>query len=93
MTATSEFHTRKVDELIKDDWLITHREIAVKIGISEECVGHIIDVCQYWKICARWILHMLTAEVKASGGEICQQLLSSFENAGEEFLHCIMTVN
>jgi hypothetical protein len=36
---------------------------------------------------------MLTAEMKASQVEICQQVLSRYENEVEEFLHNIMTAN
>lgn len=52
LTATDEFHIRKVDEWIKNYWQITPREIAVKLAISQEHVGH-IDVLQYQKACAR----------------------------------------
>ena len=39
-----------------------HSETAVKIGISEEHVGHIIDTLVYWKICAHWVPCMLTED-------------------------------
>jgi hypothetical protein len=56
-------------------------------------VCHIIDVLQYRKVCATWVPRMLTAEIKASRVEMCQQLLSCSENKDEEFLHNIMTAN
>lgn len=37
----TEFHMRKSDDLIKDKQWITQREIAVKLGISQE-MDHII---------------------------------------------------
>jgi hypothetical protein len=55
MMAANEFHKIKIDELIKDNQRPTQRETAVKLGISQECVGHIIDVLQYRKVCARWV--------------------------------------
>jgi hypothetical protein len=64
--ATNEFHKKKVDESIKDNQQTTQRETAVKLGISQECVGHIIDVLQYQKVCVRWVPHMLMAEMEAS---------------------------
>jgi len=42
--ATDEFHKKKFEEMIKDYQWITQRETAVKLGVSQECVGHIIDV-------------------------------------------------
>lgn len=85
----------KVDELIKENQWITQRETAVKLGILQECVGHIIwvDVLQYQKVCAWWFPCMLTAEIKAPGAEICQKLLWHYGNENEEFLHNIMTAN
>jgi hypothetical protein len=93
VTATDEFRRKKVDELIKDNQCITQRETAVKLGISQEHVGQIIDVLQYQKVCATWVPHMLMAEMKASRVEICQQLLSHYENEDEEFLHSIVTAD
>jgi hypothetical protein len=46
VTATDEFHKNKFEEMIEDYQRITQRETAVKPGISQECVGHIIDVLQ-----------------------------------------------
>lgn len=43
-----------------------------KLSISKECVSHINDL-QYQKICAKWFLHMLTAE-KASSLKLYHQL-------------------
>jgi histone-lysine N-methyltransferase SETMAR len=93
LTANDEFHKKKFDELIKDNRQIIQREIFVKLGISQECMGHIINVLQYQKVCARWVPYMLTVEMKASRVEICQQLLSHYEKEGEEFLHNIMTAD
>jgi len=51
VTATGEFHKKKVYELIKDNERITQREAATKLGILQECVDHIIYVLQYWRVC------------------------------------------
>lgn len=59
-------HMRKADELIKDNWQITQMEIAFKLGISQQCVGHMIDVLQYWKPWSRRILHSKDDSVKQS---------------------------
>jgi hypothetical protein len=85
LTATDEFLKEKVDELIKHNRWITQRENAVKLHISQECVGHIIDVLQCWKVCARWVPRVLTVEMEASRVEICKELLSCFEEEAEEF--------
>jgi hypothetical protein len=52
-----------------------------------------IDVLQYQEVCARWVPRMLTAEMKALRGEICQQILSHYENKDEEFFHNMVTAD
>jgi hypothetical protein len=54
-------------------------------------VGCIIDVLQYWKVCARRVPRTLMVEMKALRVEICQQLLSRYDKEGEEFLHNVVT--
>lgn len=87
MRANDEFHKKKTDELIKDNRQITQKKTAVKLGISQEHVGHITDVLQYRKVLARRVPHMLMANTKTLRVEICQQFLSHYENKGEKFLH------
>lgn len=36
VAATSEIHMRMIDEVIKENWQITHREIAVNMDNSQE---------------------------------------------------------
>jgi hypothetical protein len=50
VTVTVEFHKKKFDELTKDNQHITQRDTAVKLGILQECVDHIIYVLQYQKV-------------------------------------------
>lgn len=61
MTANDQFHREQDAELIKENQQITQRETSVKIGISQERVGHIIDSLVYRKICAHWVPCMHTA--------------------------------
>lgn len=42
---------RKVDKQIRDNLWI--KEIAVKHGVSQEHMGHILDVLKYFKICVK----------------------------------------
>ena len=55
-------------------------------------MGRIIDVLQYQKMCAGWVPCVLT-EMKALGVDICQQLLSHYENEDEEYLYDIVTAD
>uniref|UniRef100_A0A803TSH8 Mos1 transposase HTH domain-containing protein n=1 Tax=Anolis carolinensis TaxID=28377 RepID=A0A803TSH8_ANOCA len=82
---------QRVDRLIQDYCLITQREISSILSISQECVGHIIVLLGYQKIFARWVPRMLMPEMKVHRLEICQEVLSHYENEGDAFLHSIVT--
>ena len=61
------------------------KEIAIALGISKKSVGHIIGVLGFWKVCARWVPHMLSDKMKAERVCISRELLECFEK-GEDFL-------
>jgi hypothetical protein len=51
--------------MVLDDWQMKVREIAETIGISKECVGYSLhEELDMKKLCARWVLRMLTADQK-----------------------------
>jgi histone-lysine N-methyltransferase SETMAR len=54
-------------------------EIAETIGISKECVGYILhEELEMKKLCARWVLPLLTADQKRTCMEISEQCLENF---------------
>ena len=85
VTASYQLHQDRVEELICGNRHIKQKEIAVALGISKERVGHIIDVLGFRKVCARWVPHMLSDEMKAERVRISQELLECFEKEGEDF--------
>ena len=46
---------RGTHELIKHDCRITQKQIAGRLGMSKERVGHIIGLLGYTKVCSRWV--------------------------------------
>ena len=54
-------------------------------------MGHIIGVLGFRKVCARWVLRMLSDEMKAEKVRISRELLERFEKEGENFLKKIIT--
>jgi hypothetical protein len=93
VTATNEFHKKNADKLIKDNCRTTWSNISIKLGISEEHLGHVIEVLQYRKVCEQWAPYMLTEVMKALRVNTCQELPSCYENKHEEFLHSIVTAD
>ena len=55
MTATDESHHECVEEMIRATGHIQQKDTALKLGISKERVGHIINLPGFQKVCARWI--------------------------------------
>ena len=47
---------------------------------------HIIGVLGFQNVCARWVPHMLSDEMKAERVLISWELLERFEKEGEDFL-------
>ena len=91
MTASDQLHQDRVAELIHGNCCIKQKEIAFALGISKERVGHIIDVLGFRKVCARWVLCMLSDEMKAERVHFSWELLECFEKEGEDFLKKIIT--
>ena len=55
------------------------REIAETIGISKECVGHILhEELGMKKLCTRWVPRLLTADQKRTRMKISEQSLEHF---------------
>jgi len=54
-------------------------------------MGHIIGVLGLRKVCARWVPHMLSDEMKAESVRTSRELLECFEKEGEDFLKMIIT--
>jgi hypothetical protein len=60
---------------------VKQNEIAVALGISKERVGHVTGVLGFRKVCARWVLCLLSDAMRAERVRISWQLLEHFEKA------------
>ncbi|XP_035214621.1 uncharacterized protein LOC118188318 [Stegodyphus dumicola] len=55
----------KVDDLVRSDWRVTLRMLAVKVDVSYGTVSAIVhNRLRYWKVCAAWVLKQLTDQQK-----------------------------
>jgi len=50
----------RVDAMIQENRQIKQRDIALKLGIIQERMHHIIEMLNYRKVCARWVPRQLT---------------------------------
>ena len=90
MTVSDQLLQDRVEELICRNHRTKQKEIAVALGISKGRVGHTVGVLGFQKVCARWVPHMLSDEMKAERVHISRELLERFEK-GEDFLEKIIT--
>jgi transposase len=65
----------QVHDMLLDDRRIKVREIAETIGISKECVGYILhEELDMKKLCAKWVLRLLTTYQKCTRVNISEVL-------------------
>jgi len=69
-------------------------EIAETIGISKEHVGYILhEELDMKKLCARWMLPLLTADQKLTRMKISEQCLEHFNRNKTDFVRRFITMD
>ena len=70
------------------------REIAEAVGMSSECVYHILtEELEMKKLSTRWVPQSLTLDHKHTSMEMFQQSLTSLQRNRQEFLHRFVTTD
>jgi transposase len=78
-SATPPEIIEQVHDMVLDDRRMKVREIAENIGISKEHVEYILhEELGLKKLCARWVLRLLTADQKRTRMKISEQSLEHF---------------
>ena len=54
--ATDKSHQKWVEKMIWENHQIKQKDIAIKLGISKEGVGHVINLLGFQKVHARWAM-------------------------------------
>ena len=92
LSASDSKHQSRVDQLIRENRHFKQTDISIEIGISQERIHHIItNLLRNMKVSARWVLRMLTPQMKLQRVQICRELLAKFDEDGEDFLRQIVT--
>jgi len=93
-SATTPEIIEQVHNMVLDDWRMKVREIAETIGISKEHVGYILhEELDIKKLCARWVLRLLTADQKRTRMKISEQCLEHFNKNKTDFVHRCITMD
>jgi hypothetical protein len=80
--------------MVLDDEQIKVHEIAETIGISKERVEYIFHKELYMKkLCARWVLNLLTADQEHTRMKISEQCLERFNKNKTDFVHRFVTMD
>ena len=85
-TSTPEI-TEQVHNMVLDDRQMKVCKISETIGISKERVGYILhEELDMKKLCARWVLCLLTADQKRNRMKISEQCLEHFNKNKTDFV-------
>ena len=91
-TAVTEDNIAVMENVIRDNWCVTVKEVTSLLDISVGSAHRIIhDELKFRKVCARWVPKRLTPEMKERRVNACQELLRRYEADGEAFLQHIVT--
>jgi len=90
-TASAEPNKKKVDEIIKEDRHLMLDAIATKLGTGHNAVQEMIGSLGYWKICACWVLRLLTEDHKVQRKAITSEMLQRYQDEGDDVLLNIVT--
>ena len=91
-TSTTDEKIQQAREMVLANRRVAIDEVACSLQISHGSAYQIIhDELCFHKLCARWVPRELTAEHKCKRVEICQCLLSCYNNEGKEFLSRTVT--
>ena len=64
-TATTEDNVKRIHDLVLVDRRLKVREITETVGISQDCVDHILhEILDMRKLSARWVPRLLTPDNK-----------------------------
>jgi histone-lysine N-methyltransferase SETMAR len=85
---------KRVHDMVLDDRRMKVCEIAEIIGISKEHVGYTLhEELDMKKLCARWVLRLLTADQKHSRIKISEQCLEHFNRNKTDFVLRFITMD
>ena len=78
-SASDVQHQERVDEMIQANRRIKLREVSKMLGISVGSAQFVIhDALGYRKLCARWVPHMLSPELKLNRSRVSEELLALY---------------
>ena len=93
-TATTEDNVKKVHDLVLADRRLYVCEIAETVGISKDCVGHILhEILRMRKLSARWVPRLLSPHNKRKREITSEQCLTLIKRNPKEFVRRFVTVD
>ena len=84
-TASTERNKERVDEIIQDDRRVTVDTTVRTLGLGHSAAQEMIESLGYRKVCARWVLHLLTEDHKGQRKANTSELLQRYRQEGYGF--------
>jgi len=86
ISVTRDENQCRVDAMIQENRRIKQRNIALKLGISQERAHHVIEILNYRKVCTSWVPRQLTDPMKEHRKTVAQELLNLYRLEGDDLL-------
>ena len=81
-----------VEDISKENWHVTEKEIVTIMDISVGSAHHIVhDVLNFYKVSVRWVPCQVTAELQDRCVDSCEEHLCRLQVEGDGFLGRIVT--
>jgi len=94
LKTTTEDNVIKIHDLVLADRRWKIREIAETVGMSKDCVGHMLhEMLGMRKLSARWVPRWLTPANKRNRETTSEQCLTLFKRNPKEFLRRFVTID
>ena len=91
---TSQEMIDKIHDILLNDRRLKVREIGEAVNISVGCVWHILHECLgMWKLSARWVPRLDTADYKRACVVASEQCLGMFQRNERSFCDVMYTEN
>ena len=81
-----------IENHVRADPHITHRQLAEILNISTERIQHIMgNILHLRKVSVQWVPHLLTDEQMMTRGRMCEENLEMFSDGGQRIISKILT--
>lgn len=92
LEVTTDDNVAAIEDHVRADPHITHRQLAEILKISTERIQHIMrNILHLRKVSVQWVPHLLTDEQMMTRRRMCEENLKMFSDGGQRIISQILT--